>query len=80
MKGGGMTRQARISLLTFTAGASVVFLPPIFAVVPASSFLWQDFWHAVLMIHFLVCNGAFSAIYVHQKDSYKVNNTAYNIR
>uniref|UniRef100_A0A0B6ZTA6 Protein-S-isoprenylcysteine O-methyltransferase n=1 Tax=Arion vulgaris TaxID=1028688 RepID=A0A0B6ZTA6_9EUPU len=74
-----MVRQARISLLTFSAGASVILLPPIFAVVPSTSFLWNDLWHALLMIHFLVCNGALSAMYVHQKDSYKIAVRAGNL-
>jgi hypothetical protein len=67
-----MIRQARISLLTFSAGASVVLLPPFLSAVAWTKFLWLDLWPALLMIHFLVVNGLFSAIYVHQKDSYKV--------
>ncbi|CAG5129067.1 unnamed protein product [Candidula unifasciata] len=74
-----MIRQAKISFVTFLSGASVVLLPPLMTIIPSASFLWQDLWHALLMIHFLVCNGAFSAIYVHQKDSYKIAVRAGNL-
>ncbi|XP_059168388.1 protein-S-isoprenylcysteine O-methyltransferase-like [Physella acuta] len=74
-----MIRQARIALLSFATGASLVFFPVLFTFIPFLSFLWQDFWHGILMIHFLVCNGAFSAVYVHQRDSYRISVRAGNL-
>ncbi|KAH9495083.1 hypothetical protein Btru_018117 [Bulinus truncatus] len=46
-------------------------------VVP--NFIWEDFWHAVLMIHFLLLNGSLSAVYVHQRDSYRIAVRAGNL-
>ncbi|KAK0056755.1 protein-S-isoprenylcysteine O-methyltransferase [Biomphalaria pfeifferi] len=74
-----MIRQARISLISFAAGATVLLFPAVFHVLPFIGFIWEDFWHAILMIHFLICNGAFSAIYVHQRDSYRISVRAGNL-
>ncbi|CAL1532891.1 unnamed protein product [Lymnaea stagnalis] len=74
-----MIRQARIALISFGAGASLIAFPLIFSIVSLLNFIWQDFWLAILMIHFLVCNGAFSAVYVHQRDSYRISVRAGNL-
>ncbi|XP_005099274.1 protein-S-isoprenylcysteine O-methyltransferase [Aplysia californica] len=74
-----MLRQARISFLTFGAGASLFLYPLIFSIIPFIGFLWKDFWHALIIIHFLVCNAVFSAVYVHQKDSYRIAVRAGNL-
>ncbi|RUS88860.1 hypothetical protein EGW08_003405 [Elysia chlorotica] len=75
----GMIRQARISLLSFCAGSSLILFPLVFYCLPFVSFLWRDLWLAVLLIHFVAVNGIFSAVYVHQKDSYRIVVRAGNL-
>ncbi|BFZ23277.1 hypothetical protein BsWGS_26316 [Bradybaena similaris] len=74
-----MIRQGNISLLTFVAGASVLLLPQLLIYTESTRFIWEDMWMALLMIHFLVCNGSFASVFVHQRDSYKIAVRAGNL-
>ncbi|GFO22026.1 hypothetical protein PoB_004853100 [Plakobranchus ocellatus] len=75
----GMIRQAKISLTSFCAGSSLTLFPVIFYCLPFVDFLWRDLWCALLLIHFVTVNGIFTAIYVHQRDSYRIVVRAGNL-